>query len=130
MRAGISRNFAYRQRAKDKKFASAWDEAITVSAERLEAVAYQRAVHGTLKPVFQGGVQVGVVREYSDHLTTFLLKHALPGKYGDKQILSGDVRVEVEYVNQPPPPPADEAADFGIEETIDDEESGTADQVD
>ncbi|MDP2936788.1 MAG: hypothetical protein Q8O86_09895 [Dehalococcoidia bacterium] len=44
---------------------------------------------GTEKPVFQGGQQVGVVREYSDVLLIFLLKGARPEKYRDN--LKADV---------------------------------------
>jgi hypothetical protein len=48
---------------------------------RLEDEAVRRAYEGVERPVFQGGKQVGVVREYSDTLLIFLLKALRPEKY-------------------------------------------------
>jgi hypothetical protein len=50
----------------------------------LEDEAKRRACNGVLKPVFQGGKKVGVVREYSDTLLIFLLKCWHPARYGDR----------------------------------------------
>lgn len=75
--------------------------ALETAAEVLEQEAWRRAVTGTLKPVYQGGEQVGTVREYSNTLMIFLLKGANPEKYRERvqQQHSGEVTVRVAYVN-------------------------------
>jgi hypothetical protein len=44
----------------------------------LEEEAVRRAYHGTERPIFQKGVQVGSVKEFSDSLLMFLLKSRDP----------------------------------------------------
>jgi hypothetical protein len=46
---------------------------------------WRRAVEGTDKPVFSRGVEVGVIREYSDALAMFLAKGHRPKKYRERQ---------------------------------------------
>lgn len=88
-KAKVGRRTAYDARAADIGFAQAWDEAIEISVELLEAEARRRAHDGTLRPVFQQGELVGKVREYSDTLMIFLLKAHKPNKYRD------NARVEI-----------------------------------
>ena len=52
-----------------------------VRQERREAEADRRAMQGWEEPVFQGGVQVGAVRKYSDKLLELQLKANNPKKY-------------------------------------------------
>jgi len=52
--------------------------------ENLEAEAWRRAVEGVEKPVFQGGVQVGVIREFSDSVLMFLLRARKPEVYWER----------------------------------------------
>jgi hypothetical protein len=80
--AGASARTIYRHRAKDGKFAAAWERALEDAADVLELEARRRAVRGTERPVYQGGKLVGHVTEYSDTLLMFLLRAARPGKYG------------------------------------------------
>ena len=47
-------------------------------------LAHKHAVEGTEKPVFQGGVQVGVVREFDHKLLQWLIEADNPGKYRDQ----------------------------------------------
>ncbi len=82
--AACSRANAYAERERDATFAARWDEAKREAVELMEDEARRRAVEGVDRPVFQGGVQVGTVREYSDTLLIFLLKAHDP-KYRDKQ---------------------------------------------
>ena len=79
--AGVARAYAYEAREEDKDFAKAWDEALEEAIDTIEEEARRRACDGTLKPVFQGGEQVGSVREYSDTLMVLLLKAHRPKKY-------------------------------------------------
>ena len=91
-RAKVGRQTVYDARSADPAFAAAWDEAIAIADELMEAEARRRAVEGTLRPVFQGGEEVGRVREYSDTLLIFLLKAHKPEKYRDNSrvVVAGD----------------------------------------
>ena len=82
--ASLSRQTVYRWRVEHPDFRTAWETALAVGADRLEDEAVRRAVEGTDKPVYQGGRQVGVIREYSDVLLIFLLKGAKPEKYRER----------------------------------------------
>lgn len=81
---GIDRSVTYDWRKADPAFAAKWEVARQLGAEKLEDEAYRRGHDGVDKPVFQGGGQVGTVREYSDTLLIFLLKGAMPHKYKDR----------------------------------------------
>ena len=80
--AGFGRTTAYKRRGQDEGFRTAWDEALALAADRLEAEARRRAVEGTLRPVYQGGRRVGSVRQYSDRLLEVLLRAHRPGFAG------------------------------------------------
>jgi hypothetical protein len=75
------RRTAYDRREVDPEFAAAWDAALDEAVDSLEKEAWRRATEGTLKPVFQGGAQVGRIREYSDTLLIFLLKGHRPERF-------------------------------------------------
>lgn len=79
--AGATRQHFYQTRAANPDFAKAWDEALEESLDLCEAELHRRAFRGTLKPVYQGGVKVGAIREYSDTLAIFLMKAHRPEKY-------------------------------------------------
>lgn len=72
--AGISRASAYEWRNADESFAARWLEAADQGIDKMEDEAHRRAVHGVERPVFQGGIEVGRVQEYSDSLMTLMLK--------------------------------------------------------
>jgi hypothetical protein len=91
--AGIHRHTAYDFRAIDADFAKAWDDAYEEGTDVLEQEAFRRAAEGVEKPVFQGGVLVGTVREYSDHLMLALLKARRPQHFRER--VSVDQRIEV-----------------------------------
>jgi hypothetical protein len=80
----------------------AFEEAHEHACEALEIEARRRAVHGTDKPVYQGGRKVGTVREYSDTLLIFLMKGAMPQKYKERQAVEhtgrdgGPIRIAAE----------------------------------
>lgn len=91
----ISRSAAYQWRSEDEQFRAAWDRAMKVGLTALEDEAHRRAFDGTLKPIYQGGVKCGTVREYSDTLAIFLLKSHDPEKYRDRKEVRMDARVDV-----------------------------------
>lgn len=79
--AGWTRQNVYILRDNDPEFAKAWDAALEESIELCEGEMHRRAFDGTLKPVYQSGVKVGSIREYSDTLAIFLMKAHRPEKY-------------------------------------------------
>ena len=81
---GIHRQRAYEHRAEDPDFAARWDETIERTTDVMEREAFRRAVAGVEKPVFQGGQQVGNIREHSDTLLIFLLKARRPDTYRER----------------------------------------------
>lgn len=89
--AGVGRTCVFDLKKSDPNFAAAWDEALAGYTEALEAEADRRAYKGTLKPVFQGGKNVGVVREYSDTLLIFRLKGLAPEKYRERTEIKQEI---------------------------------------
>jgi hypothetical protein len=89
--AGVHRTVLYtRTWAEDEAFQRALQVAERLAADRLEAEAYRRAVHGVERPAgWYRGKPGGMVREYSDNLLMFKLKGALPEKYAERLELKG-----------------------------------------
>jgi hypothetical protein len=65
-------------------FKKKYERSEKIAISVLEDEAYRRAVEGTDKPVFQGGVKVGTIKEYSDTLLIVLLKARQPEKYKER----------------------------------------------
>jgi len=85
--AGIEhRQRLYDYRGRDQAFADAWDSAVEAGVQVLEQEAMRRGVVGCERPVFQGGLEVGRVTEYSDSLLTFLLKAKRPVLYRENHV--------------------------------------------
>lgn len=85
---GIKRSALQRAREADPDFNQAILDAKEEGYDIMEDEAYRRAVEGTIKPVFYRGEQVRDdegnptgVREFSDTLLQFLLKHCRPKKF-------------------------------------------------
>lgn len=83
-KAGVHFTMPFKRRKKDEAFRQAWNEAADIGTRLLEQEAARRAYHGTEKPVYYKGEQVGTVREYSDILLMFLLKGRKPEKYRER----------------------------------------------
>lgn len=96
-KAKIERKSAYRLKDSDEAFRLAWEEALEVSVEWLEAEARRRAADGFLEPQFFAGSKCGSIRKYSDTLLIFLLKAHNPKKYRDnyRVELAGDASAPV-----------------------------------
>lgn len=82
--AKIGRRTAYDWLATDEQFKVLYDQAFEDALDALEEEARRRAVDGVLKPVYQGGVKVGSIREYSDTLLITLLKGKRPDTYRER----------------------------------------------
>ena len=87
----LARGYMYQLRAADPAFASEWTLAIEEGTELLEQAALTRGRDGWDEPVYQRGIQVGVIRKYSDVLLMFMLKGRLPEKY--REHLSANVNI-------------------------------------
>ncbi|AZI34833.1 hypothetical protein NT2_02_04440 [Caenibius tardaugens NBRC 16725] len=70
--AGISRHTAYKARRRDAVLAQAWDAALVLAADHVDAVVAERALDGVEEPVFWKGELVGTRRRYDNRL---LLAH-------------------------------------------------------
>jgi hypothetical protein len=101
-KAKITRQGAYQSRDADELFKAAWDEALIISTEALELEARRRAAIGVQEPVFHQGMQVALVRKYSDTLLIFLLKAHKPEMYRERVEAShsGEVTIRVLYGNE------------------------------
>lgn len=93
--AGIARTAAYKWKAEDPEFAEAWEAALELGVQGMEDEAKRRAFDGYEEPVYQGGMQVGSVRKYSDSLAAMMLKAHAPDKYRERSDLniSGSLNV-------------------------------------
>lgn len=80
---GVTRTTIYNHIKSDEAFAGALEAARSDAADRLEEVAYARAVEGTDVPVFRNGEVVGHVTRKSDRLLAMLLRAHRPEKYGN-----------------------------------------------
>ena len=80
--AEFSRQHAYRLRARDPRFAAAWDEALAEAVDGLAQLAWQRAVEGVEEPVYYRGEVVGQRRRTCNQLLMFLLRAHRPEVYG------------------------------------------------
>ena len=82
--AGVSSRSAYRlrNRAGSESFAAAWDAAQSLSATRLAALAFDRAINGRVERFYKDGELVMERRLPSDRLLTWLLTHLDPLRFG------------------------------------------------
>ena len=82
--AGVASSSAYRLRNKAgaESFARAWDAALSMSATRLAAIAFDRAINGRAERFYRDGELVGERRMPSDYLLTWLLGRLDPAQFG------------------------------------------------
>lgn len=73
--------YALRKRPDAGSFAAAWDDAVLTGQQAALLDAYDRAVNGTLEPIFYRGRQVGERRHRSDRLLIAALRHAKPERF-------------------------------------------------
>lgn len=97
--AGVGRTTVYEHRESNEVFRKFWDDAIESGTDRLEDEALRRALEGTDEPVYQGGVNVGSIRKYSDTLTIFLLKARRPEKFRDNVDIKHSGRVQLDFTD-------------------------------
>ncbi|QIG78968.1 hypothetical protein [Stakelama tenebrarum] len=81
---GLTPRSAYRLRLRPEaeSFHRAWDAALTLASNRLLTMAYERAVYGNIRQVWQRGEVIGEERVPPDRLLMFLLRHLDPMRFG------------------------------------------------
>ena len=72
-KVGMSGGGLYRYRRQSAEFRAEWQEALAEGYAKLEMALLDRAINGTVKPVFNAGKQVGEITEYSDAVAMRLL---------------------------------------------------------
>ena len=81
---GMDKTSAYRLRRRPSAYAfrDAWDAALDYALNRLEQAAVGRAIHGTARPLFYKGEQVGEWRHHDERMTMFLLRYRRRARFG------------------------------------------------
>ncbi len=104
--AGVSRQAPYARKWAHPEFAKAWEVALEVRTERLEAALYRRAVYGMvtsttweIDPNTGERVKTGEVRKYSDNTGVFLLKAYDRDRFGDQSRLDLSVSGRVTHAH-------------------------------
>lgn len=108
---GMSRESANRLRRSPHgaAFARAWDAAQQHSGSALEDIAFERAIEGEERNIYnEYGEVVCTKRVVNDRLLTFLLSHLLPERYG--KAARGAGQKGEGRTDTPPPPEALEAS--------------------
>lgn len=67
-------------------FCLRWVEAYEEGVDKIEDEITRRAVRGYEKPVYQGGILVGSVTEYSDTLAALVARGKRPGVYNTDRV--------------------------------------------
>ena len=100
--AHVNRIGAYDRKRYDKEFHERWEKAYALGYDKLEEEAQRRAFEGCEKPIFYQGEICGYILEYSDALTTFLLKGRKPEIFRDRTEVTmngGDGRTKKELTD-------------------------------
>ena len=71
-----------------ESFRAAWNAALDHGVQNLADAALDRALEGVPVPIMYKGEQVAERRVYNDRLTMFMLRHHMPGKYGELKPLA------------------------------------------
>jgi hypothetical protein len=96
--ARLSARGAYRLRTRSPAFARAWDTALQLSVGRLSAIAFDRAIHGRVEQIYQGGDLVGEKRVPSDKLLMWLLSRLDPKRFALPWEQRGDADPQADAV--------------------------------
>lgn len=81
--AGAGHRTVYHWR-KNAEFEEDIIDAYETGTALFEAECRRRALHGILKPIYQGGRRVGTVREFSDRLLELKLRSRAPDRYRER----------------------------------------------
>lgn len=88
-RADVGYTSVYLWRKEDSAFAEAWEVAVEKGIDKFEQEVRRRAFEGVEKPVFQGGLEVGRIREFSDTLAVLTMKGRRKHIYSERTEVTG-----------------------------------------
>lgn len=91
--SGVSRITVFRWRESNDQFGKDWTDALKEGDEAVIQEIHRRAIEGVDKPVFQGGVEVGRIRQYSDVLLIVYAK--MRGIFQENAVIQHQGKVEV-----------------------------------
>ena len=105
--AGISREIHRLWKKKDREYAEAFALAKEIACSKLEDEAYRRAMTGVENYVFYRGKPIKdpetgqpyVHRKFSDRILMFLMKGAMPEKYGNKVVVRPEPQEPIESLS-------------------------------
>lgn len=101
-KVGVHPTLPYAWRKEDPDFAVAWNAAVEIATDALEAEARRRGVEGWLEPVFREKGQIGTIRRYSDRMLEILLKgHRTKFRENQKLEVSGPGGTPIHVVHEP-----------------------------
>jgi len=83
----MSESAVYALRQRSPEFRAEWQAALREGYAKLEMAMLERAIHGTQKPVFHLGKEIGQVTEYPDRIALTLLtahREAVTGETGGR----------------------------------------------
>lgn len=80
----IARKSVYNWLEADEQFKKDFRLSAIIGLELIDDEIQKRAIHGTKKPVYQGGKRVGYVNELSDTLLIFYAKAKKPEVYKER----------------------------------------------
>jgi hypothetical protein len=115
--------YRLRRRSGAAAFDRAWRAALSLGAERLRSIAYERAVNGTVKSYYYRGEKVGEDVVYDNRLLMFLIGKAeeAAGREDAQEVLSdwdGWMQAIEDGLDAPPARP-DEGDDAPVREDMD-----------
>lgn len=79
--AGLSARSAYGLRIRSASFAAAWDVAQQLAVGRLSALAFDRAIHGSIQQVYRDGDLIAERQAPSERLLMWLLARLDPKRF-------------------------------------------------
>ena len=79
--ARLSARSAYALRVRSVDFAAAWDAAQQLAVGRLSALAFDRAIHGSIEQFYRDGELIGEKQVPSERLLTWLLARLDPKRF-------------------------------------------------
>lgn len=92
----MSESAVYRLRQRSPEFRAEWQSALREGYAKLEMAMLERAIHGTQKPVYHLGKEIGQVTEYPDRVALTLLtahREAVTGEVPATQKASDPLEV-------------------------------------
>ncbi len=80
-RAGVKKERFYLRLKQDRIFAALWEETQEHFKDTLRQEAIRRAIEPNIRPVYQGGIEVGTIAEWDNRHLEWVLERVLPEEF-------------------------------------------------